>query len=181
MKPERARHVEAWLDGSELDMFKRPSRSVRERTTGATGATVRPSRAGGPSGSSGSSGQSRPSRPKSGGAAGPGAARAAAAGGRRTVTITGRGAERYNPRFEPGARPRPQRRRHERTGYRPDRTALWAVVLCVALLLLATTTSHAATASQVARPALRSAAALRTAPALPSAASGGAYGSQISR
>ncbi len=175
MKPERARHVEAWLDGSELDMFKRPSRAPREGATGATGATVRPSRAGGPGGASG------PSRPNSGGAPRPGAPRAADAGGRRTVTITGRGAERYNPRFEPGARPRPQRRRHERTGYRPDRTALWAVLLGVALLLLATTTSHAATAPQVARPALRSAAALRTAPAPRSAATAGAYGAQISR
>ena len=156
MKPERARHVEAWLDGSELDMFKRPSRAPREGTTGATGATVRPSRDSRPSG---------PSRPNSGGAAGPGAPRVADAGGRRTVTITGRGAERYNPRLEPGARSRPQRRRHERTGFRPDRTALWAVVLGVALLLLATTTSHAATGSHVARPALRSPAAARTAPA----------------
>ena len=90
-------------------MFKRPSRAPREGATGATGATVRPSRAGGPGGASG------PSRPNSGGAPRPGAPRAADAGGRRTVTITGRGAERYNPRFEPGARPRPQRRRHERT------------------------------------------------------------------
>ncbi len=152
--PERVRHVEAWLDGSELEMFKRPSRA-RE---GATGATARPSRASRPSG---------PSRPYPRGAGGAARPRAADANGRRTVTITGRGAERYNPRFEPGARSRPQRRRHERTGFRPDRTALWAVVLGVALLLLATTTSHAAIGSHVARPALRSAAAVaRTAPAV---------------
>jgi hypothetical protein len=137
VKPERARHVEAWLDGTELDMFKRPSDPAR---TGDARA-----------------GQSDASES--------GLPRATDAGGRRTVTITGRGAERYNPRLEPGARTRPQRRRHEREGFRPDRTALWAVVLCVALLLLATTTSHAATSSQVARPALARSAVVRNAPA----------------
>ena len=158
--PERARHVEAWLDGSELDMFKRPSRAPREGDAGATAAAVRLSRADRPS---------TPSQLNPGGAAKPGRPRATDAGGRRTVTITGRGAERYNPRFEPGARSRPQRRRHERTGFRPDRTALWAVLLGVALLLLATTTSHAATSAPVARPALRGAPAVRTAPAVRSA------------
>ena len=107
VKPERARHVEAWLDGSELDMFKRPS-AARSDGDGAPA--------------------------------------------RRTVTITGRGAERYNPRLEPGARSRPQRRRHERSDFRPDRAALWAVVLCLALVLLAATSSHAAT---LAAPAAR--------------------------
>ena len=66
--------------------------------------------------------------------------RTAAATARRTVTITGRGAERYNPRLEPGARPRPQRRRHERSDFRPDRAAMWAVLLCLALVLLAAAT-----------------------------------------
>ena len=61
------------------------------------------------------------------------------------MTITGRGAERYNPRLEPGARSRPQRRRHERSDFRPDRAAMWAVLLCLALVLLAATSSHAAT------------------------------------
>jgi hypothetical protein len=61
--------------------------------------------------------------------------------GRRTVVITGRGAERY---------PAPRRsystslRRHERAGFRPDRLAMWAVVLCLAVLLGAVATSHAA-------------------------------------
>jgi hypothetical protein len=61
--------------------------------------------------------------------------------GRRTIVITGRGAERY---------PAPRRsyssslRRHERAGFRPDRLAMWAVVLCLALLLGAVATSHAA-------------------------------------
>lgn len=53
--------------------------------------------------------------------------------GRRTVVITGRGAERYSP---------PSRRRqaselrfHERSGFNPDRTAMWAVLLGLALLI----------------------------------------------
>jgi len=65
----------------------------------------------------------------------------ATATGRRTVVITGRGAERY---------PAPRRgysaslRRHERAGFKPDRLAMWAVLLGVALLLGAAATSHAA-------------------------------------
>jgi hypothetical protein len=52
--------------------------------------------------------------------------------GRRTVVITGRGAERY---------PTPRRRAeaglafHERSGFNPDRVAMWAVLLGIALLL----------------------------------------------
>ncbi len=64
--------------------------------------------------------------------------------GRRTVTITGRGAERHVPRSYGSARQRPQRRPYERAGFRPDRAALWAVLLCVVLLLVAATSSHAA-------------------------------------
>src|SRR5689334_2946110 len=41
---------------------------------------------------------------------------------RRTVRITGRGAERYVP--VPNTRRRPTRPRHERPGFRPDRAAL---------------------------------------------------------
>jgi hypothetical protein len=54
-------------------------------------------------------------------------------GARRTVVITGRGAGYY---------PAPSRRRaetglafHERAGFNPDRMAMWAVLLGVALLL----------------------------------------------
>jgi hypothetical protein len=64
-------------------------------------------------------------------------------GERRTVTITGRGAERHLP--PPRSRQRPQRPRHERPGFRPDRAAMWAVLLGVLLLLVAATSSHAAT------------------------------------
>jgi hypothetical protein len=63
--------------------------------------------------------------------------------GRRTVTIRGQVADRYaTPR--PSSRRRPERR-YERTGFRPDRTALWAVLLGVMLILAAVTSAHAAT------------------------------------
>ncbi|MFZ0092079.1 MAG: hypothetical protein WAL63_21450 [Solirubrobacteraceae bacterium] len=68
--------------------------------------------------------------------------------GRRTVTIRGQGAERYVPR-RPTDRRRPPRRRYERAGFRPDRTAMWAVLLGVMLILAAAATAHAATLIQL--------------------------------
>jgi hypothetical protein len=65
--------------------------------------------------------------------------RASAAGGvagRRTVTIRGQVA-RPAPR-------RPPRRRYERAGARPDKIAMWAVLLGLLLVLVAATSSHAA-------------------------------------
>lgn len=59
--------------------------------------------------------------------------------GRRTITITGRGSERYVP-----ARRRPQRPVYERPGFQPDRFAMWAVLLGVLLILVAATSAHAA-------------------------------------
>ncbi len=64
--------------------------------------------------------------------------------GRRTVTITGRGAERYVPRRRSDSR-RPRQRRYERAGFKPDRAALWAVLLGLLLMLAAVTSAHAAT------------------------------------
>jgi hypothetical protein len=64
--------------------------------------------------------------------------------GRRTVTIRGRGAERNLPMA------RPTLRRHERPGYRPDRTALWAVMLGMLLILVAAASAHAAVLSHLA-------------------------------
>jgi hypothetical protein len=58
-------------------------------------------------------------------------------GGRRTVVITGRMADRQ-------VAPRTQSREdalHRRPGFAADRTAMWAVLLCVILLLVAIT-SH---------------------------------------
>ncbi len=67
--------------------------------------------------------------------------------GRRTVTITGQGAEGYASRngTRPSAAQRHQRvKRHERAGFRPDRVAMWAVLLGVMMMLAAATSSHAA-------------------------------------
>ncbi len=73
-----------------------------------------------------------------------GDAHAAGIEGRRTVTIRGRGAERNLPVT------RPTLRRHERPGFRPDRTALWAVLLGMLLILVAAASAHAAVLSQLA-------------------------------
>jgi hypothetical protein len=57
------------------------------------------------------------------------------------VTITGRGAERYTP----VDRRRPNNRRaHERDGFKPDRAAMWAVLLGVVLILVAAASSKGA-------------------------------------
>jgi hypothetical protein len=65
--------------------------------------------------------------------------------GRRTVKITGYGSQRnliYSSR-EP--RRRPTERSYERAGFKPERVAMWAVVLGVLLVLVATMSAHAAT------------------------------------
>jgi hypothetical protein len=67
--------------------------------------------------------------------------------GRRTVTITGRGAEAYawrNGITPSRTRRRSHLRRYQRPGFRPDRVAFWAVLLGVLLILAAATSSHAA-------------------------------------
>jgi hypothetical protein len=56
--------------------------------------------------------------------------------GRRTITISGQAAR-------PVSR-RPPRTVRERTGTRPDRIAMWAVLLGIVLVLVAATSSHAA-------------------------------------
>ena len=72
-----------------------------------------------------------------------------AANGRRTVQITGRGAQRSLPPA------RPTLRRHEREGFKPDRAAMWAVVLGLLLILVAAASAHAAvTAHQITAHAL---------------------------
>jgi hypothetical protein len=57
------------------------------------------------------------------------------------VTIRGYGSERYTAGAD---RRRPARRPHERDGFRPDRAAMWAVLLGFVLVLVAATSSHAA-------------------------------------
>jgi hypothetical protein len=69
--------------------------------------------------------------------------------GRRTVTIQGRGSERYRPAPGNGTRPssaapRPSVRPYEKAGFRPDKVAMWAVLLGVLLVVVAATSSHAA-------------------------------------
>jgi hypothetical protein len=67
--------------------------------------------------------------------------------GRRTVTITGQGMEGWQSRN--GTRPSQaarhrQLKRHEREGFRPDRAAMWAVILGMLMLLAAAASAHAA-------------------------------------
>jgi hypothetical protein len=58
---------------------------------------------------------------------------AASQGGRRTVLITGRGDDRFMPAPR---RPRSADLRfHERSTFSPDRAALWAVLLSIALVI----------------------------------------------
>jgi hypothetical protein len=59
---------------------------------------------------------------------------------RRTVTIRGQVADRYSP----ASRRRPDVPRHARPGFRPDRVAMWAVLLGLILVLVAATSAHAA-------------------------------------
>ena len=59
---------------------------------------------------------------------------------RRTITIRGQVADRYNP----ASRRRSDLPRHERPGFRPDRVAMWAVMLGFILVLVAATSAHAA-------------------------------------
>jgi hypothetical protein len=60
---------------------------------------------------------------------------------RRTVTITGRGAER-NLWAAQADRRRPARRPHERAGFKSDRIALWAVFLGMLLICVAAASAH---------------------------------------
>lgn len=71
----------------------------------------------------------------------PGAASSGAGPARRTVIIRGRGAEVHPPRPD-ASRRRPQRRAYERAGFRPDRVAMWAVVLGFVLVLAAILSAH---------------------------------------
>lgn len=63
-------------------------------------------------------------------------------GGRRTVVIRGQAVS--SRAVAPAQRRRPPQRTRDRVGHRPDRIALWAVVLGLVLILVAAGTSHAA-------------------------------------
>jgi hypothetical protein len=66
-------------------------------------------------------------------------------GERRTITIRGQVTPPRVPSMTGPARRRPPRRPSERiTGTRPDRAALWAVLMGVFLILVAVMTAHGA-------------------------------------
>jgi hypothetical protein len=118
------------------------TRSPRSEAPTRQPATARAERAAAPTRRATSE---RPERP----APRPSATNRGGVPGRRTVTIQGRGADRS---WAPvGDRRRPARRPHERAGFRPDRAALWAVMLGFVLVLVAATSSHAAVRGHVAR------------------------------
>jgi hypothetical protein len=136
------RSVAPWWEELDSDAFRDFPAARRERITNPTASDATPA--------------ARPvaARPVAASSAIPGApprtgARAVSDAhgtgieGRRTVTIRGRGAERNLPVT------RPTLRRHERPGYRPDRTALWAVALGVLLILVAAASAHAAVLSHL--------------------------------
>jgi hypothetical protein len=80
------------------------------------------------------------------------AARPAGTGvpGRRTVKITGYGSQRNLIYASREPRRRPPERPYERAGFKPDRVAMWAVLLGVLLVLVAAMSAHAATLVTVA-------------------------------
>jgi hypothetical protein len=85
---------------------------------------------------------------------GPDHAPALPAGARRTVQITGRpAAAPVIPRLVEVERRRPNRAPADRIGPRPDRVALWAVLLAFFLILVAATSSHAAVPAGAGAPA----------------------------
>jgi hypothetical protein len=61
--------------------------------------------------------------------------------GRRTVTIRGHGAERNLP-WPEASRRRPPQRAYERPGFKPDRVAMWAVLLGILLVIVAIASAH---------------------------------------
>src|ERR1700750_2472400 len=65
--------------------------------------------------------------------------------GRRTVKITGYGSQRNLIYASREPRRRPAERPYERAGFKPDRVAMWAVLLGVLLALVAAMSAHAAT------------------------------------
>jgi hypothetical protein len=57
------------------------------------------------------------------------------------VAIRGHGAER-NLGWPDGARRRPPERVYERAGFKPDRVAMWAVLLGILLVVVAIASAH---------------------------------------
>jgi hypothetical protein len=127
--PERS----SWLDELELDVDWR--KEPRASRVGADRRHLSVVRAPGAEGSE----RPQPAQP----------AQRAQPATRRTVTITGRGSDRLPPSrsaYSPA-----QRRARERRSGRPERVAMWAVLLGVALAIGAATSSHGAVLEHVAR------------------------------
>jgi hypothetical protein len=143
---------EAWEDAFTVDA-PRSSRS-------AAGASGRPtgSRVPAPSAAS----ERRPRRTPV--APAPNAPTRPAGGvpGRRTITIQGRGAERELFLATYQSRRRPSQAPHKRAGFKPDRAAMWAVLLGLLLAVVAAASAHAATSI---RTSTRPAHAVTTPPA----------------
>jgi hypothetical protein len=122
--------------GGDLERSRKQRRGRRADEAGDAGSALRPA----PGADLDRSGRERRARP------GPLAASPAR---RRTVEITGRtvGAPSL-PRLVEIDRRRPARRPVERVGPRPDRVAMWAVILGFFLIVVAfTSASHAATSA----------------------------------
>jgi len=86
---------------------------------------------------------------------------------RRTVVIHGRGAERDLDFTAAPSRHRSPRRAHPRSGFRPDRAAMWAVLLGLLLVVIAAASAHATLRTQLTL--TRPAPALGSTPQLPAA------------
>jgi hypothetical protein len=111
------RHAAPWWEELEREAFRFPAaREVTTREVSAAHAARAAARAEAP----------RPAPPSP----------RQPDGIRRTVTIRAYGAERDLPVA------RPTLRRHERPGFRPDRAALWAVLLGLCLILVAVASAH---------------------------------------
>jgi hypothetical protein len=122
------RYAAPWWEELDRDAFRFPAaRAVSDARPAPRPARDRTPPALAPQASS---------RPAPRAAARSGAPAPEPGGIRRTVTIRGYGAERNLPVA------RPTLRRHERPGFRPDRAALWAVLLGLCLILVAVASAH---------------------------------------
>ena len=115
----------------------------------AQGVAARPARAAHAlayrDGASGDPGQGTGVSGRGTGASGPGTGHGTGVPGRRTVKITGHGSERNLIYASRQPRRRPHERPYERAGFKPERVAMWAVLLGVLLVLVAAMSAHAAT------------------------------------
>jgi hypothetical protein len=115
---------------SRADALRRPAQGGSPRERSRSSVDARPASPGG------ADGPSAPATPRA--APGQGVA------GRRTVQIRGHGAERNLIYSSRRPQRRPSERRYERAGFKPDRVAMWAVLMGLLLVLIAAASAHAA-------------------------------------